>query len=469
MRLFGFELTRVSKAVPTPTVPSNWLSGVGGWWPVVREPFAGAWQQNMEIRTDTVLTFSPLYRCITLISQDIAKMGLGLVQQDAKGVWTWTTSSAFSPVLKKQNRYQTRIQFIENWVSSKLITGNTYVLKGRDERGIVNRLFVLDPLNVKVLVAPDGSVFYQLRPDDLTGVDESDVMAPASEIIHDRYMPLYHPLCGIPPISACALSGMLGLNIQRGSSQFFNNGSRPGGVLSAPGVISDATAKRLKDYWDQNYSGENVGKIAVLGDGLKFEAMRETSVDAQLVEQFKLSGENVCTAFGVPAYKVGIGPAPTFNNVQSLNVEYYSNCLQTHIEAIELLLDEGLGLTEVVGKTYGTMFDTRDLLRMDTATKTQSVKDALQASFMTINEARAEFDLSGVEGGDTIRMQQQYFALPALVDRDNDDPFSKPEPAPSAAPSQESSDAASSDDGESQRNFADLIIARAKFHERLGA
>ena len=133
-------------------------------------------------------------------------------------------NSPFWPVLIKPNRYQNRIQFFDEWMGSKLINGNTYVLKERDQRGVVVALYVLNPWRVKVLVAPDGSVWYDLLRDDLTGVvDEDKVRVPASEIIHDRYKPLYHPLCGVRRSCACALSGALGLAIAQNSARFFSN------------------------------------------------------------------------------------------------------------------------------------------------------------------------------------------------------------------------------------------------------
>ena len=41
----------------------------------------------------------------------MAKMRLKLVEQDADGIWTETESPAFSPVIRKPNAYQNRIQF----------------------------------------------------------------------------------------------------------------------------------------------------------------------------------------------------------------------------------------------------------------------------------------------------------------------------------------------------------------------
>src|SRR5204863_17056 len=207
MRLLGFEIVRAKAFRDVPVAVNNGQRG--GWWPIIREPYTGAWQQNVEVRLDSVLTFTPLFRCIALISSDIAKMRLKLVSQGDDGIWSETDSAAFSPVIRKPNDFQNRIQFFANWMESKLIYGNTYVLK-------------------------------------------------------------------------------------------------------------------LKDAWSSNYSGVNFGKVAVVGDGLKYEPMATKAVDAQLVDQAKWSAEQVGMAFGVPPYKLGVGPIPTNNNVEALDSQYYS-------------------------------------------------------------------------------------------------------------------------------------------------
>ena len=73
----------------------------------------------------------------------------------------------------------------------------------------------------------------------------------------------------------------------------------------------------------------------------------------------------VCAVYHVPPYKVGVGALPSYNNVQALNVEYYSQALQSHIEETEELLDYALGIGWGVGS--GTEFDIENLLRMDSS------------------------------------------------------------------------------------------------------
>jgi HK97 family phage portal protein len=407
--------------------------GNEGWFSIVHEPYTGAWQSNKELRRETVLTYSAVYACVTLIASDIAKIRCRLVEEDDDGIWTETKSAAFSPVLRKPNRYQNRIKFFEQWVVSRLLHGNTYVLLERDERKVVVAMYILDPMRTKPLVTPDGAVYYQLSADNLAGIQENSIVVPASEIIHDTCVPLYHPLCGVSPLTACGLAASQGLNIQQNSAAFFRNGSQPSGILTAPGNISNDDAARLKAHWEEKYTGVNAGKVAVVGSGLKYEAMTISAVDAQLIEQLKWSGETVASCFHVPAYMIGIGDPPSYNNIQALNQQYYSQCLQVIFESIELCLDEGLGLVNVVGHSYGSEFDLDDLLRMDTATLVDTEVKAIKG-LKEVNEARKRLNLRPTVGGNAVYMQEQNYSLEALAKRDAlENPFGAKSPSTPAA------------------------------------
>lgn len=419
----------------------------GGWR--VLESFPGAWQMNVEVDKESVLAFHAVFACMTLIARDIAKLRVKLVQKDGSGIWSEVANPAYSPVLRKPNSYQTRIQFWESWVLSKLSCGNTYVLKVRDGRGVVVQMHILDPARVKPLIADDGSVFYEIQPDNMSAGKES-IVVPAREIIHDRFNTLFHPLVGLSPIFANGLAATQGLNIQNNSASFFGNRSVPGGILTAPGAISDETAARLKETWEERYSGRGGGKIAVLGDGLKFEALAMKSTDAQMIEQLKWTAEVVCSTYHVPPYKIGIGQMPTYNNIQALNVEYYSQCLQSLIEDAEICLDEGLGMAEGIG----TEFDLDGLLRMDSVTQME-VMDKAKGIFSP-NEMRRRFDLGPKKGGDSPMLQEQNYSLEALAKRDaRPDPWAKAEAAPQP-------DTSAQDAAEERAFMAETLLAMRK-------
>ena len=105
---FGFELTRKTLSPPD-----------SGRWVSIDDPFTGAWQQDSSIELNSVLTFSAVYACVRLITTDVGKMRLKLMERTGN-IWMETESPSFSPVLRKPNEIQTRIKFIQQWLTSKL-------------------------------------------------------------------------------------------------------------------------------------------------------------------------------------------------------------------------------------------------------------------------------------------------------------------------------------------------------------
>ncbi|EGZ0791766.1 phage portal protein, partial [Escherichia coli] len=114
------------------------------------------------------------------------------------------------------------------------------------------------------------------------------------------------------------------------------------------------------------------------------------------------------------------GHPPSSDNVEALEQQYYSQCLQTLIESIELLLDEALE----TGENESTEFDVTTLLRMDSERRMKTLGDAVKNTLLTPNEARKRENLPPLAGGDALYLQQQNYSLEALSRRDaREDPF----------------------------------------------
>ncbi|EEC7203113.1 phage portal protein, partial [Escherichia coli] len=93
-----------------------------GWrslFQAVAEPFAGAWQQGVKADPETVLSFHAVFSCISLISQDIAKMRLRLMQTDVQGIRREKRQGDTARLCRRPNAQQNRIQFFELWLNSK--------------------------------------------------------------------------------------------------------------------------------------------------------------------------------------------------------------------------------------------------------------------------------------------------------------------------------------------------------------
>lgn len=432
MKIFGLTITRQGAQKALHNVGSGFREG----WRRIHEPFTGAWQQNVEEKRGDLLTYPTLYACIFRIASDIGKLPFTLQQLLPSGVSRETTNPAYTPVLSKPNGFQTQGQFREYWTIAKLTHGNTYGLKRRDQRGVVVDIYILDSCRVMPMVSDAGEVYYQLYIDPLNTLPEgypaSGLIVPASEIIHDRGMCLHHPLIGVPPLAAAYWPALKNMKILRSATEFFANNAQPGGILTAPAGMTDDDAKAVKTYWETEFTGSNAGRVAIIGADMKFTPFAMKSIDSQMVEQMRYSDEQICQPFGIPPFMVGIGTIPLGLGVDGIYQMYYQGGLQTHIEHMEALLNEGLK----IAAPLSVELNLEPLLRMDESKRAEVESKLVGGKIKLPDESRQRFNLAPTPGGNTLWGQQQDYPLGMLADRKEWDPAMQP-PAPAPAPAPE--------------------------------
>lgn len=429
----------------------------------VHEPFSGAWQMNRECFGAGGI-FSAVYACIAIIAGDLAKLPPRIRMLKPDGAKVDAPNNPAANVLYYPNRYQTRVDFWGQFMSSALFTGNTYVYLARDGLGVIREMHILDPRRVTVLMGEDGSVFYRIGQEQLAELLGTEVL-PARDILHHRLLTLTHPLCGVSPLYAAGVSALTGQTIQQNSYSFFANMSRASGVLTSPGKISNDLAARLKTEWDQNFKGGSMGRTAVLGEGMKWEPLTISAADAQLIEQLRWSVEDVARCFRVPTYMLTDASKVSFKNTEQLARNYYSQTLQYHIESIEARIDHAFELADDI---Y-CEFDLSALLRMELDARMSAYQTGINAGILTINEARKMEELEPKTGGDEPLVQMQYRPLSMAGQPTTGLPPSPPEPEPEPEPDPEGL--------EDEESLADEELAaltlrarvRARAAERLAA
>ena len=383
------------------------------------------------ISPDNAMEAPTVYACVRLISQTLARMPWQVLRNSADGASNDVTHPVWSLLNAEANEDCTSFLFRESQISDCLLYGNSFAFINRNPAGTPVGLERLRPDLVYMLRDASNQPFYQYW----TGkADEK-----ASEEIKQRKFRPYDILHIVGP-SADTLLGecpihrirdLIGmeLELQEFTSRFFSQNCRPAGVLSMPGRLSAEGANRLREAFNRVHSGaQGAGKIAILEEGLKFEAISTNAKDSDLDSMKKFCRQQIAAAFNVPSHRVGDNDGVSYSSAEQANAVFVQSTLAGWAARLEQEVNRKL-LKRGDDVTTRISFD--DLLRGDMSTRFSAYAVAVTNGILTPNEIRAREGLPAVEGGESIRLPLNTStptaaasAAPALQD-----PASTPQPS----------------------------------------
>jgi HK97 family phage portal protein len=315
--------------------------------------------------------------------------------------------------------------------------GNAFALAYRNDREEISALHPLPARYCRPYIDPETkAIFYAVGGNPLVG--EIDAMIPARNVLHVRLHCPRHPLEGVSPIEFAAMSMETHNSIAASQNAHFCNYSRTVGMLGTDMTLTSDQMRQLRLAWEEQTTGDNQGNTPILGNGIKFHSMQANATDSQLIESLRFTVEDVARAYRVPLPLVGDLQDATLNNGETLLRYWLSTGLGFTIEHMEKSLTRFFGMT----MNESVDLDTDFLLRMDTASRVDSLTKAVSQGLMTPNEARAKEHLSRLdEGGDDAFMQRQNTPVSLLSQLAAAELESanqpQPEPAPIPEPDQE--------------------------------
>lgn len=397
----------------------DWYNYQNSFGDIIEEPFTGAWQHNISLKKDDSTANYALFSCMTLTANDISNMEFEVRKKKPKGPWLLDESKDYEYLRKLAeypNPFQTDQDFLANWVHSLNRKGNTFCFIDWNDDNEPEGLYILDPNRVTTVVTNQGEIFYRVSSDNLIGLEQEAVFTPR-EIIHHRINTLFHPLEGIAPLWAANMHALSSIEQGKTSYEFYRNAARPSALLIAPADIHQDDVDALKKNYADAMSGRrNAGRMMVISGGVQYQQLSMSAEDQQLIELLKFNAEAVCACFHVPAHMI-LGTAPSYNNIEALQQDYFQKALQFIIEGIEKNLHRGLGLHNIEDEVY-LKLNTDSLLRMDKSTRYKVNGQAIKDGWKKRNEVRLEEDLEAVEGGDIILVQAQDTTIQAIAVRD---------------------------------------------------
>lgn len=376
--------------------------------------YADEWQKGGGGTPPDPLALPAVEACINAIASSVASMPLHHQKETRDGALTRVWDSGIERILRKPNSYQTGANFLLNLIRSELTHGNGYAVRmtinGQDQ------LHLLNPRSVQALVGSDENgyaVYYRIGSDNGVIDFDADVFIPARDMLHLRRHYDKDPLKGVSPLRAAAASIAAGNAINSHQASFFSNMSRPSGVLKTDAQLTEVELKQLRAAFEAQSQRWRSGSMPILTHGLSYEQLALTAADAQLVDTYRMSLQDVARVFGVPLPVIGELSGATYSNTELLIQHWLSTSLNYVLREIEEAFEDLFGFGEDDYRYHRLNFDTQVLLRSDFKTRLDGLTSAVRGGVYSVNEARRMEHLPPVEYGDDVRVQQQDVPLAA--------------------------------------------------------
>ena len=356
------------------------------------------------ISPDNAMEAPTVYACVRLISQTLARMPWQVLRQSADGSSNDPTHHVFSLLNGEANEDMTSFVFREAQISDCLLYGNSFAYISRSAAGTPIALERLRPDLCYLQRDPQNQPFYKYW----SGKAGEGASA---DIINRTFRP-YDILHVVGPgadgiLGEAAIHRMrdligMELELQEFTSRFFANNCRPAGVLSMPGRLSAEGANRLREAFARVHSGaQGAGKVAILEEGLKYDAISTNAKDSDLDSMKKFCRQQIAAAFNVPSHRVGDNDGVSYSSAEQANAVFVQSTLAGWAARLEQEVNRKLIKR---GDDVTTRISFDDLLRGDMSTRFSAYAVAVTNGILTPNEIRAREGLPAVAGGESIRL-----------------------------------------------------------------
>lgn len=375
----------------------------------------------------TAMSIATVYGCVRFRSVDTARCTPSLYRLGNDGEQIPVTDHPVATLLKRPNRQQTWFEFARQMQMAQLLRGNGYAAIRRDRRGNPIELIPINPDAVQVLEAVDGSIYYNVSRIglwQLAMLQDFPVAIPQENMFHWRGL-TFNTLVGASVIALARDSMGLAMGQEQQAARWLKNGARMSGVIKHPKTLSEPVAARLKASWDEFYSGiQNVGKTAILEEGMEYQALSLTSVDLEFLNSRTFQVQDVCRWFAVPPYKLGIPDKTATKNISESEQEYVNSAIAPDLDLWEQRIEFTFDLAN---DDLHVDFDEAPLLRADALTRFNTYRVGILSSVLKPNEARKAERLPAEPGwADDLQRPSNIASLGSDVSGNAPDAAGKP-------------------------------------------
>jgi HK97 family phage portal protein len=338
------------------------------------------------------LQSAAVWACCRLLSVSVSSLPGHIFEATKQGKVKALSHPLWKLLTSQPNPFMTLIQWLQVTVLHMSLYGNAFTLPDYQDGEIV-ALWPLLPERVRVvrsnLVSGDWTYRYS---EPYTG---KQLDFQPGQLLHFRMFTL-DGIVGLSPVeyhrSTISIDGA---SLAYAATLYRNNG-RPSGVLSYPNSLTDLQIKTIRDNWRMVHAGpQNVGNIAILENGVKYDQLALPPEDMEFIEQQHFSVEQIARIYGVPPHLIGAMDKPTYASVEQQGLEFLQYTLQPIVTSIEKTIATALLEDPFYYKLNLSSFE-----RTDIRTRYAAYATGRQWGFLSVNDIRTLEDMNEIPDGD---------------------------------------------------------------------
>ncbi len=347
---------------------------------------------GVRINEKTALGYAPVFRAVSLVSGDVAKLPLLVYEREGQGKKRAVKHPAYKLLKSRPNEFMTFFDFKKFVQASASLKGNGYAAIERRGDGAPTALLPLDAANVTP-VRRDGQLWYMV-----TVNGEIRKLRPEN-VLHIRG--LGDQLVGYPVLALARESLGLGIAARNYGARFFSNDAHPGFVLEHPGSLSDKALEHLRTEWNKIHEGfEKSHRLSILEEGMKVNTFSMDHDAAQFLQTREFEIREVANWFLIPPHKIGDTTKASYNSLEQENQSYLDNGLDPWLVNWEAECTQKL-LTgpQKDRDTHVVEFVRAALVRADLQKRGLYYKTGINNSWLNADEIRAFENMNPLPDG----------------------------------------------------------------------
>lgn len=364
----------------------------------------------------TLLSLSPAWAAIRLLSETVASMDLGVYSWDSEneGYKSNFGHRVNQLISSRPHPHYSKFDFLQALVANACL-GNGYARIHRDELNNPYALELLPPSAASMEMERNGELYYRVH--GVMGEKVVNVTLLPYEVIHIKGV-TFTGTSGerISLVHCDNISSALAA--QKYADAFFKGGAHLSGVVSTDMTLTDEDRANAREAFRDAYAGmENVGKTAILDSGLKYTRIGTTPQESAMIDFRNLSVEEASRIFKVPVHMLSGLHRATFTNIEQQSLEFRQYSLPPWTEKVEQEFNYKLfTLREFQNRRAFAMFDYTQIQMADTTATAALISAGVQNGIFTANEFRRRFKLPQDPDGNRLYIQKNMIPVDRMDD-----------------------------------------------------